>query len=192
MSGASVAYTLAWLFASGRVLETGLSQCRRCHLQPVPYQAATRFQLIKHNVWDASPGVLVPSLLLAQYLAAVFPQSCRRCAAIRSLQAFRPSTDTDAMQASAGACLLLLRCCISQGVCRLPVSRTTACAVSKFYMSLRRPALCFLFVFSSCRQPCLQVLLLTRKTMTSQFLVELTLRTANLLQFTSRLRFRRQ
>lgn len=35
------------------------------------------------------------------------------------------------------------------------------------------------------RQPCLQDLLLTRKTMTSQFLVELMPRTANLLQFTS-------
>ena len=33
-------YALAWVFASGRLLETGLSQCRRCHLQHFHRQAA--------------------------------------------------------------------------------------------------------------------------------------------------------
>ena len=145
---------LALACASGSLLEIGMSRCRRCQSQvssPGIGGNAVSIDQTQRLRCVAGATCSIASTCAAS-AATVLPQTCRSLTAIRSLQAFRTSQDTDAVQASAGACLLAQLCCTYQGHCTVPVSRTTACAVSKFYMSLRRPPQCL--PFSRVHEPC--------------------------------------
>lgn len=68
---------------------------------------------------------------------------------------------------SAAAALLHVPGC----VCRALVSHTTACAESKFSLSLRCPPQCTVALLCHVCEPCLQSLLLTREMVTAQFLI---------------------
>jgi hypothetical protein len=81
-----------------------------------------------------------------------------------------------------GACLLLhLRCTYRDIVQIIGFTHNRLCGIDILHVAASPT----LSLPRHICQPCLQDLLLTRKTMTSQFLSELMLRTRDLLQFTS-------
>lgn len=94
------------------------------------------------------------------------------------------------MQASAGACLLLHLRCTSRGILQITgFTHHHLCGVKNLHVIVLSPTFSFP---RQVRQPCLKDLLLTRKAMTSQCLLELIAPNSQTPTIYKRLPFRRQ
>lgn len=155
VGGASVATTLSlgYLFASGRLLETGLLQMS---LAALPSASRDTVSMDKTQRLRCVAGTACPIVSANAAFGrrrrppSDLSQSQSRC---DQIAASLPLIHAHGCLGSfRGGSFAAMQPASARVACRCPVSRTTACAVSKFYMSLRRPLLsCLTFVMFASR-----------------------------------------